>query len=211
MGEGGSDTAAVKIDDASAQTAGEDDAPVEGIVPLRIEQAETLQEIARISLRGEMATQVPARGVTDAQFSDQGGIVQSALLQIAQRLRVAIELLLVEGGGLLEHRSRVSGRSALLLEVGEALAERQMTRQLDKANQIAALATTMTVEEIFAGVDIERRASFRVQGTEADELVAVAGRSGDPVLLPQIIEQRKALLEFFEILAHSLLCLWRRT
>ena len=162
MGEGGSDTAAVKIDDASAQTAGEDDAPVEGIVALRIEQAETLQEIARISLRGEMATQVPARGVADAQFSDQGGIVQSALLQIAQRLRVAIELLLIEGGGLLEHSSKVSGRSVLLLEVGEALAERQMTRQLDKAKEIAALAATMTVEEIFAGVDIERRAGFLV-------------------------------------------------
>ena len=91
MGEGSSDTAAVKVDDASAQTAGEDDAPVEGIVALRIEQAETLQEIERISLSGEMPTQVPAGGVADAQFSDQGGIVQSALLQIAQRLRVAIE------------------------------------------------------------------------------------------------------------------------
>ena len=162
MGEGGSDTAAVKIDDACAQTAGEDDALVEGIVALRIEQAETLQEIARISLSGEMATQVPARGVADAQFSDQGGIVQSALLQIAQRLRIAIELLLIEGGGLLEHNSRVGGRSALLLEVSEALAERQMTRQLDKANQIAALTATMTVEEIFAGVDIEGRTDFLV-------------------------------------------------
>jgi len=162
MGEGGSDTAAVKIDDASAQTAGEDDAHVEGIVALRIEQAETLQAIERISLRGEMATQVPAGGVADAQFSDQCGIVQSALLQIAQRLRVAIELLLIEGGGLLEHSSRVSGRSALLLEVGEALAERQMTRQLDKAKEVAALTATMTVEEIFAGVDIERRVGFLV-------------------------------------------------
>jgi len=162
MGEGGSDTAAVKIDDASAQTAGEDDAHVEGIVALRIEQAETLQAIERISLRGEMTTQVPAGGVADAQFSDQCGIVQSALLQIAQRLRVAIELLLIEGGGLLEHSSRVSGRSALLLEVGEALAERQMTRQLDKAKEIAALTATMTVEEIFAGVDIERRVGFLV-------------------------------------------------
>ena len=162
MGEGGSDTAAVKIDDASAQTAGEDDAPVEGIVALRIEQAQTLQQIARLALSGEMATQVPAGGVADAQFSDQGGIVQSALLQIAQRLRIAIELLLIEGGGLLEHSSRVSGRSALLLEVGEALAERQMAGQLDKAKEIAALAATMTVEEIFAGVDIERRAGFLV-------------------------------------------------
>ena len=160
MGEGSSDTAAVKINNASAQNAGEDDAPVEGIVALRIEQAETLQEIARISLSSEMPTQAPTRGITDAQFFDQGGIVQSALLQIAQRLRVAIELLLIEGGGSLEHISRVGGRSILLLEVGEAFAERQMTRQLDKAKEIAALAATMTVKEIFAGVDIERRVGF---------------------------------------------------
>ena len=162
MGEGSSDTAAVKVDDASAQTAGEDDAPVEGIVALRIEQAETLQEIERISLSGEMPTQVPAGGVADAQFSDQGGIVQSALLQIAQRLRVAIELLLIEGGGLLEHISRVGGRSALLLEASEALAEGQLAEQLDKAKEIAALATTVTVKEILAGVDIEGRSGFLV-------------------------------------------------
>jgi hypothetical protein len=36
--------------------------------------------------------------------------------------------------------------------------------QLDKANQIAALATSVTVEEIFAGVDIERRPGFRMLG-----------------------------------------------
>jgi len=61
----------------------------------------------------------------------------------------------------------------------------------------------VTVEEIFAGVDVERRAGFRMQGTESDELGAVTSRLGDPVLLPQIIEQRKALFEFFEVLAHG--------
>lgn len=154
-------------------------------------------------MSGEMPAQVPAGGVADAQFLDQGGIVHSALPQIVQRLRVAIELLLIEGGGLLEHISRVSARSALLLEVSEALAEGQMAGQLEQAQEIAALAATVTVKEIFAGVDIERRAGFRVQRTEADELGAVADRPGDPVLLLQIIEQRKALLEFFEILAHG--------
>ena len=58
----------------------------------------------------------------------------------------------------------------MLLEVSEALAERQLARQLDKAQQIGALAATVAVEEIFAGVDIERRAGFRMQGTESDEL-----------------------------------------
>jgi len=126
MGEGGSDTAAVEVDDAPALAAREDDAPVEGIVTLQIEQTETLQEIARIALSGEMPAQAPTRGITDAQFFDQGEIVQSALLQIVQRLWVTIQLLLIEGSGLLEHISRVSERNALLLEVSEALAKRQM-------------------------------------------------------------------------------------
>ena len=125
-----------------------------------------------------MPAQAPAGGITDPQFFDQGGIVQSALLEIAQCLGVAIELLLIESGGLLQHGGRVSWRSTLLLEVSETLAEGQMAGQLDKANEIAALAATVTVEEIFAGVDIERRAGFRMQGTESDELGAVSRRAG---------------------------------
>src|SRR5215831_6792428 len=42
MGEGGSDTAAVEIDDTPALATREDHAPIEGIAPLWIEQAETL-------------------------------------------------------------------------------------------------------------------------------------------------------------------------
>ena len=189
MGEGGSDTAAVEVDDASALAAREDDASVEGVAALCVEQAETLQKIARIALSGEMPAQVPAGGVANAQFFDQDGIAQSALLEIAQCLGVAMELLLIESGGLLQHGNRVGCKSALLLEVGETLAEGKMAGQLDKAQEIAALAATVTVKEILAGVDIERRADFRVQGTEADELRAVTGGPGDPVLLPQIIEQ----------------------
>src|SRR6266481_1842841 len=78
-----------------------------------------------------------------------------------------------------------------------------MTRQLDKANQIATLAATEAIEEIFARVDIERRPGFRVQGTKSDDLGAVSGGPGGPVLLPQIIEQRKALFQFFDVLAHN--------
>ena len=203
MGEGGSDTAAVEVDDASALAAREDDAPVEGVAALWVEQAETLQEIARIALSREMSAQVPAGGITDPEFFDQDGIAQSALLEIAPCLGVAIELVLIESGGLLQNGGRVSCKSALLLKVGETLAEGKMTGQLDKAQEVAALSATVTVKEILAGVDIERRAGFRMQGTESDELGAVSDRSGDPMLLPQIIEQRKALFQFFDILAHG--------
>jgi hypothetical protein len=42
-----------------------------------------------------------------------------------------------------------------------------------------------------------------VQRTETDELGALTGRPSDPILLPQILEQRQALFEFFDILAHG--------
>jgi hypothetical protein len=203
MGEGGSDTAAIEVDDASTLAAREDNASVEGIVTLRIEQAEAPQELARIALSREMTAQAPTRGITDPQFFDQGRIAQSSLLKIARCLGVAIELLLIESGGLLKHGDRVGCESALLVEVSEAFAEGQMTGQLDKANEIAALTATVTVKEIFAGVDIERRPGFRMQGTESDELGAVSGGPVGPILLPQIIEQRKTLFQFFDVLAHG--------
>ena len=43
-----------------------------------------------------MTAQARAGGVADPQVFDRGGIVQSALLKIVQRLGVAIELLLIE-------------------------------------------------------------------------------------------------------------------
>jgi hypothetical protein len=60
MSENGSDTAAVEVDDVSALAAREDDAPVEGLAALWVEQTETLQEIARIALSREMSAQAPA-------------------------------------------------------------------------------------------------------------------------------------------------------
>jgi len=45
-----------------------------------------------------------------------------------------------------------------------------MAGQLDKANQIAALSATVTIENILAGVDIERGPSLLVKRTESEEL-----------------------------------------
>lgn len=203
MDEGGSDTAAVEVDDVSALAAWEDDAPVESVAALWVEQAETLQEIEGIALNREMTAQAPARSIADSQFFDQSRIAQSSLLKITQCLGVAFELLLIESGGSLEHGGRVGWESTLLLEVSETLTKGQMTRQLDKANEIATLAATVTVEEIFASVDIERRPGFRMQRTESNELGAESDRPGGPTLLPQIIEQRQTLFQVFDILAHG--------
>ena len=60
----------------------------------------------------------------------------------------------------------------------------------------------MAVEEILAGVDIEGRPSLRVQGTESHELGTLTRGPASPILLSQVIEQRKSLFELFKILAH---------
>src|SRR5215467_1270387 len=61
----------------------------------------------------------------------------------------------------------------------------------------------MAVKEILVGVDIEGRSSLGVQRTESNELEAMTRRPGDPILLPQVIEQRQALLDFFQVLDHG--------
>ena len=65
-----------------------------------------------------------------------------------------------------------------------------MAGQLDEANQIAALAAAVAVENIFASVDIERGPGLLVQRTESDKLESTR-RMTSPVVLPQIVQQRQ--------------------
>jgi hypothetical protein len=91
----------------------------------------------------------------------------------------------------------------LPFEIGEALAEGQVLGYFDKANQIAALAAAMAIKEILADVDVEGRPSLGVQGTQSYELRALTCWPATPILLSQVIEQRKSLFELFEILTHG--------
>src|SRR5258708_36617107 len=125
MGEGGADAAAVEVDDVLVLTQREDDALIESIRTLRVDQTDSSQQIERIALCREMAAQTSSRSITDAQLSDQGSIVKSALIEIAQRLGVVIQLLLIEGGSLIEHRGRVAFCCGLWIEASEALTEGQ--------------------------------------------------------------------------------------
>ena len=96
---------------------------------------------------------------------------------------MTVELQLIESGCWLHHPAIVSG-SNLLLEKGETLAEGEMLGQFDKTNQVAALATAVTVEQILAGVDIEGRTRVAVQGTEPNELLLACSGASFPVALP---------------------------
>ena len=46
----------------------------------------------------------------------------------------------------------------------EALPERQMQRELDEANQVAAPPAAIAIKDFLAGVDVERWMRFLVQG-----------------------------------------------
>jgi hypothetical protein len=122
MGEGGGDAAAVQVDDATVLAAGEDEALIEGIVALRVDEAGAPQQIERIALGEEVTPQAPAGSITDLQLSDQGRVAHSALFQIPLCLRVVIELLLIESRSLPQQGIGVR-QSALLFKEGEALAE----------------------------------------------------------------------------------------
>ena len=106
-----------------------------------------------------MPPQVSAGSITDAEFLDQVGIVHSAVLQVADRFRMAVELELIESGRLLQQPGNGSG-CEFLFEKGHRLVERQIEEELDKADQVATAAAAVAIEQILSGVDVEGRASL---------------------------------------------------
>ena len=106
-----------------------------------------------------MPPQVSAGSITDAHLLDQGGVVQTALLQVADRFWMAVELELIEGGRLLQQPGNGSG-CKFLLENRHRLVERQIEEELDKPDQIATAAAAVAVEQILSGVDVEGRTSL---------------------------------------------------
>jgi hypothetical protein len=77
-----------------------------------------------------------------------------------------------------------------------------MPRKLDEANQVASSPAAVTVEQVFAWVDVEGRAGVRMQGTEPDELGASSGGAPTPLVSLQVLQQGNALFEPFQILTH---------
>ena len=102
MCEGGADAAAVEVDDLFALIQRKDDAQIESIRALRVDQAGISQHGKRIALRREMVAQNSAGRIADTQLLDQSRIMKSALMKILKRLREVIQLLLIEHGCLLE-------------------------------------------------------------------------------------------------------------
>src|ERR1700733_5182512 len=102
-----------------------------------------------------MTTQISAGRIADAQFSNQGRMVNPAVPEIAERLRILIQLVLIESGRLSEHRDCFFFSSGLWIEISKAFVEGQVMRELEEANQIAALPAAVAIEDILVCVDVE--------------------------------------------------------
>ena len=95
----------------------------------------------------EVRKQAYAARIADAEFLDQLGIAYATLGQILHALAMPVQFQLVESGGLGE---QLGGRSELFGQVGNAVAEGEMARQFDKADQVAAAPTAVTKNRFFS-------------------------------------------------------------
>ena len=121
---------------------------------------------------------------------------------------MSVKLHLKKAGGSGEQLG-VGGPSQFLLQAVKTFAEGAMFGKLHEADQVTATVTAVTVEQILAGVDVERRVSFRVQRAESYELLARRDAATGPMAPLQVLQQRNPFFELFQILTHgccSFLC-----
>src|ERR1700687_1234656 len=109
-----------------------------------------------------MRTQVSTRRIADPQFCEQLSVPQRPLPEILNRFRMTRELLLIESNCVLEQLGSGS-RQPFLLQLRDTLTERELSFQLDEANEVTTAPTAVTVEQVLAGVDVEGGTSFLVQ------------------------------------------------
>src|SRR6516162_2301493 len=98
---------------------------------------------------------------------------------------------------------QLSGGSEFLFQVVDALAKGEMPRQFNKTDQVTAAAAAVAIEQVFLRVDVERGLGFLMQGTQSYELGAGADLMPSPMVPLQVLQQRNALFEPFQILAHG--------
>src|SRR5215472_2795386 len=73
MRESAADTTAIQVDDLTLLAAGEQDAAPEAVVALPADQPGPAQRLEGIAEGRQMAVQIPAGSVADAQFFNEGG------------------------------------------------------------------------------------------------------------------------------------------
>src|SRR5216684_2567970 len=124
------------------------------------------------------------------------------MVQILHRFGRAVELQLEKRSGCGEQLG-LRGQSEVLFQTGEAFTKAEALGKLHKADQVTAALTAVTVEQILAGIDIERRPGIPVQRAESHELLSCGDAATGPVAPLQVLQQRNTLFELFQILTHK--------
>ena len=103
MGRGVADRAAIEVHATSVLiAASKHHAPAEAVAALGIDEPRLEQPIHTITACSEAPPERSAGGVANAQLLDQIGIAEAALDQVMSGFGVAMELELIEGGGLVQ-------------------------------------------------------------------------------------------------------------
>ena len=78
-----------------------------------------------------------------------------------------------------------------------------MEEEFHKPNQIAAVPTSVAIEQVLTGVDIKGRTRFLVQRTQAHKLLPGTASARLPVMPLQIFQHRQVLFELLQIRVHG--------
>lgn len=81
--------------------------------------------------------------------------------------------------------------------------------QLHEAQQIATPAATVAVKQILLGMDVKGGMALGMQRAETDKLGAGTDLAGRPMVLPQVVQQRKPAFEHVYVVGHNA-CIARR-
>jgi len=131
-----------------------------------MDEPEPPQQVRRITLPGQVAIEHSSGCVSDGELFDQSWIAHATAVKVIARLGMPTELLLIE----VDRFSKSFilprlGQTEVSSQMSDRFVKRQIPGKLDKANEVAATAATVAVEDVLGRVDVDGGMSFPVQGT----------------------------------------------
>src|ERR1700730_9955909 len=121
------------------------------VVARRGHQTRLTQSRQRVTQLGQPTSQATAGRVTDPHELDQRRRAESALVQIGERLTMAVELNAIKTSGFVQQRPRTTP----LAQQRHGLRELHLVIKFREANYITAAAPAIAVEKIVIGIHQE--------------------------------------------------------
>ena len=173
-----------------------------GVVAGGGDQTGLAQSLERVAQLRQPTSQAAAGRVADPHVLDQFRRAESALVQIGNRLAVAVQLHAIETRGFVQQR----WQAAPLTQQRQSLRELHLVIEFGKANHVAAAATAVAVEQALAGIHQEAGLVIVMQRTQPHQSAAAESPGRPPIMGLQVVQQGNLLFQLVESLAtHGLL------